>query len=62
MNKERALKLFIAGIEQSNHAFLPEIIEVSLADMPWEQFDEVHLFTLLESNESEYKPQPRDKQ
>ncbi len=49
LNDERIEKILISGIEQSNNLYLPEVIEVKMTDLPFEEYDKIiHFSTDIE--------------
>ncbi len=55
INIERLNKLLIAGIEQSNFAFLPEIESVKLKDLNYADYESIFIFSLKDSNSKPYQ-------
>lgn len=62
LNLKRAKKILISGIEQSNHPYLPELIELNLNELEWDKYANTYLFTLIDDAEiTESKPLPENK-
>lgn len=52
LNNDRIKKLLISGIEQSNNFWLPEVAEVSVEEIPFEQYESIVLATPEKVNSS----------
>lgn len=54
--EDRAVKLLISALEQSNAPFLPELLQTSWEEIPWSSFEEA---VLLDSQTKITKPEAR---
>lgn len=56
LNNERIQKIMVSALEQSNNAYLPEIISVKLAEINFTEFDNIFLFSTKTDTVSKISP------